>query len=72
MFRISKGAAGPIINVNTLDEIEPVIRRAEPGRYHIEELPLKPFPSGHTSRRWGVVIKRADGSIGIEPDPREA
>jgi hypothetical protein len=32
-------------------------------------LPLKPFPSGHTSRRWGVGIKRADGSVAIEPDP---
>jgi hypothetical protein len=50
-----------------LDEIEPVIRAAEPGRYHIDELPLKPFLSGHTARRWGVGIKWADGSVVLEP-----
>jgi hypothetical protein len=25
--------------------------------------------SGHASRRWGVGIKRPDGSLVVEPDP---
>jgi hypothetical protein len=29
----------------------------------------EPLPSGHTSRWWGVGIKRPDGSVAIEPDP---
>jgi hypothetical protein len=28
-----------------------------------------PLPSGHTSRRWGVGIKRHDWTVVIEPDP---
>ena len=27
------------------------------------------MPSGHTSGRWGIGIKRADGTVAIEPDP---
>ena len=28
-----------------------------------------PLPSGHTSRHWGVGIRRPDASVAIEPDP---
>jgi hypothetical protein len=31
--------------------------------------PRDPLPSGHTSRRWGVGIKRSDGSVVFEADP---
>jgi hypothetical protein len=34
MFRISQGADGPFVDVDSLEGIEPAIRRAEPGRYH--------------------------------------
>jgi hypothetical protein len=69
MFRISKDAAGPIVDVDTLDEIEPVIGCGEPGRYHIDEITRDPLPAGHASRRWGDCIKRADGSVVLECDP---
>jgi hypothetical protein len=52
-----------------IDEIEPAIRAAEPGRWHVHEIGADPLPSGHTSRWWGVVIKRQDGSVVIEADP---
>jgi hypothetical protein len=69
MFRTSQNGQVPIVDVDTLDELEPVIRSIEPGRYHIDQLERDPLPSGHTSRRWGVGIKRADGSVVLEPDP---
>ena len=30
------------------------------------------FPSGHSSRRWNIAIRRPDGSVEAEPDPWEA
>jgi hypothetical protein len=69
MFRISRNGQEPIINVDDLAQIEPEIRALPPGRWHIDELPAKPFASGHPARRWGVGIKRADGTVAIEPDP---
>jgi hypothetical protein len=41
----------------------------EPGNYCIDEISRNPVSSGHTSRRWGVGIKQADGSVMLEPDP---
>jgi hypothetical protein len=69
MFRISKGADDRVVDVDTLDEIETVIGRAEPGRYHIDEITRDPLPAGHTSRCWGICIKRADGSLVLECEP---
>jgi hypothetical protein len=69
MFRLSRNGQEPIVDVDTLEQIEPVIRCAEPGRYHIDEITRDPLPSGHTSRRWGVGNKWADGTVVIERDP---
>jgi hypothetical protein len=69
MFRISRDDQEPIVDVDTVEAIEPVIRLLKPGRWHIDELPANPFPSGHTARHWGVGIKRADGSVVLERDP---
>jgi hypothetical protein len=40
-----------------------------PGRYGVDEISDEPGPSGHTSRRWGVILKLEDGTIISEPDP---
>jgi hypothetical protein len=69
MYRISRNGHEPIIDVDQVEAIEPAIRSGEPGRYHVDEISGDPLRSGHTSRRWGVGIKRADGSVVIEPDP---
>jgi hypothetical protein len=68
MFRIFSESASLIIDVGTADEIDPEIRLLLPGRYQFDEIPLKPFWSGLKARRWGVGIKRDDGSVVIEPD----
>jgi len=63
MYRIGRSGHEPIVDVDQFDAIEPAIRSSEPGRYHVDEISADPLPSGHTSRRWGVGIKRADGSV---------
>jgi hypothetical protein len=69
MFRISRHGQEPVVDVDTLEQIEPVIRAAEPGRYLIDE--IRPsydrFPSGHCSRAWGTVIHQPDGRIALKP-----
>jgi hypothetical protein len=44
-----------VTNVGSVEAIEGVVRAAEPGRYHVDEISSDPLPSGHTSRRWGTV-----------------
>ena len=70
MFRIT-GADDFLIDVEHREQIEPVIRSSPPGRNHVDEMSTNPLPTGHTARRWGVGIKRDDGSVVIEPDPWE-
>lgn len=71
MFRVSRNGHEPIVDVDQVDAIEPALRSIEPGRYHVDEISADPLPSGHTPRRWGVGMKRADGSVELEPDPWE-
>jgi hypothetical protein len=59
----------PIANADDVAQIEPEIRALPAGPWHFDESPAEPLPSGHTARRWGVGIKRADGSAVVEPDP---
>ena len=69
MYRISRDGQEPIVDIDQVEAIESVIRSSKPGHYHVDEISAEPLPSGHTSRRWGVGIKRDDGSVAIEPDP---
>jgi hypothetical protein len=72
MFRISRDGQEPVVDVDHVEQLEPAVRSSPPGRYHIDEISADPLPSGHTSRRWGVGIRRPDGSVEPEPDPWEA
>jgi hypothetical protein len=35
----------------------------------VDEIRAEPFPSGHTSRAWGHLIRDLDGSVVDEPHP---
>ncbi len=72
MLRISRAGQEPIVDVDHVEGIEPAIRSSAPGRYHVHEISREPLPSGHTSRRWGVTIKRHDGTVCLEADPWDA
>ena len=69
MYRISRNGQEPILHVDQVEAIEPAIQSSPPGRYHVDEISADPLPNRHTSRRWGIGIKRADGTVAIEPDP---
>jgi hypothetical protein len=69
MFRISRNGQEPVIDVDQVDAIEPTIRSSAPGRYRMDEFSCDPLPSDHSSRRWGVGIKRHDGTVAVESDP---
>jgi hypothetical protein len=70
MFRVSRNddVEEPVINVDTVAQNASAIRSQPPGRWQIDELAAKPFPSGDTARRWGIGTKRDDGSVVIKPD----
>jgi hypothetical protein len=70
MYRISHNGQEPIVDVDQVEGIEPAIRDLKPGRYDVDEISADSLPSGHTSRRWGIVIKWRDGAVFLEPDPR--
>jgi hypothetical protein len=71
MYRVSGIGQEPIIDVDQVEAIESAIRTSRPGRYQVDEISRDALPSRHTSIRWGVGIKRHDGSVMIEPDPWE-
>jgi hypothetical protein len=72
MFRISRDGRELVVDVDKFKDIEPAIRAAETGHYHIAEISADSLKSGQTSRHWGVGIKRADGSVELEQDACEA
>ena len=69
MFRISRDGREPIVDVDQVEAVEAAIRSSAAGRYHVDEISADPLPSGHTSRRWGVGIKRPDGVVTLDRDP---
>jgi hypothetical protein len=71
MYRISSAGQEPIVDVDTVHDIEPEIRSSKPGRDHVDQIEAYPLLSGHTEQRRVIGIKRADGSVVIERDPWE-
>jgi hypothetical protein len=69
IFRISRSDDDQVADVDSVEEVQRTIGSGKPGRYHVDEISADPLPSRHMSRRWGVAIKRADGTITIEPGP---
>lgn len=69
MYRISQNGQEPVIDVDTVEAIEPAIRSSELGRHQVGEISADPLPSGCTSRLRGVGTKRDYGTVLIEPDP---
>jgi hypothetical protein len=67
MFRISRGKTG--FDADTLDDAQEKLRFAKPGRYDVDEIRADPFPSGHTWRAWGQLIRDYDRSVVYEPHP---
>jgi hypothetical protein len=56
-----------------LGEIPGALADAGPRRFIIEESSTagELLPSGYSCQRWGTVIRHADGSVTLNPDPWE-
>ena len=70
MFRVSQRGEG-IDDAETIGGAREIVRGRPPGRYDVDEIRAEPFPSGHTSRSWGRMIRHPDGRVEGEPWPWE-
>jgi hypothetical protein len=68
VYRISKGTVDGDI-LDSIESLEAFARSHGPGRYHVGEIGSDPLPSGHNSRRWGVVIASPGGTVDVDRDP---
>jgi hypothetical protein len=61
---IVASASGP-------EDVVAILKGAWPGRYVIEESSMagELLPSGYSCQRWGVAIRKADGTVTLEPEP---
>jgi hypothetical protein len=54
---------------DTIDGAREIVRSRPSGRYDMDEIRAEPFPSGHTSRQLGRMIRHPDGRVEDEPWP---
>ncbi len=69
MFRISSGDAG--FDADLIDGARDALRDRLVGRYDADEIRADAPLGGYSSRRRGVAIMGADGSVILERDPWE-
>jgi hypothetical protein len=70
MFRVRRGDM--IDDADTIEGAREVVRGQAPGRYGVDEVRAGPFASGHTSRRWGHLIRHPDGRVVNQKPPTRA
>jgi hypothetical protein len=68
MFRVSQLGEG-IDDADTIEGARAIVRGRPPGRYEVDEIRAEPFPTGHTSRSWGRMLRHPDGRVEEEPSP---
>ena len=69
ILRVNDPNGEPIGTADSQEGIKRIIEGLGPGRYRVDEISSDPFPSGHTSKRWGVKIKHGDWCVTIDRDP---
>ena len=62
MFRVSQRGKG-IDYDDTIEGAREIIRGQSPGRYDMDEIRTERFPSGHTSRAWGRMVRHPDERV---------
>jgi hypothetical protein len=68
MFRVSHKGDG-IDDADTIEGAREIVLGQPSGRYEVDEIRSEPFPSGHTSRTWGRMIRYPDERVEDEPWP---
>ena len=69
ILRLNNPDGNPIGSAESVEGVREMLEPLPPGRYHVDEIGSDPLASGHTSRRWGVGIKRGDRTVTIDRDP---
>ena len=67
MFRVSHRGEG-LDDADTIEGARGIVRGQPPGRYDVDEITAKSLLSGDTTQRWGVAIKRPDGTVELPSD----
>ena len=68
-YRLVDSKGEMLADADSIEYLKGILGDLDPGRYTVDEISTKPLPSGHTARRWGVLLKLDDGTIIEEPDP---
>ncbi len=71
-YRLIDSKGEMLSDAGSIGDLKGLLGDLEPGRYTVDEISSKPLPSGHTARRWGVLLKLDDRTILEEPDPWDA
>jgi len=53
MFRVSHRGEG-IDDADTIEGARGILKCRPPGRYDVDAIRAERFPSGHSTRQWGV------------------
>jgi hypothetical protein len=69
IFRINQPGSESITDVGSVEAVEGAVQVGGPGRYDVDEIRAEQFPSGHTSRQWGRLIRHPEGRVDDEPHP---
>ena len=66
MFRVSHKGQGTD-DADTIEGARGIVRGRTPGCFDFDEIRAEPFPSGHTFRQWGGLIRHPDGRVEDQP-----
>ena len=70
-YRLVNSQGDWLADAHSIGYLKGLVATLGPGCYSLDEIRDEPGPSGHPSRRWGVILKLEDGTILTEPDPWE-
>jgi len=71
-YRLVDSKGEMLSDADTIEYLKGILGHLDAGRYTVDEITSHPLPSGHTARRWGVLLKLDDGTIIEKPDPWDA
>ena len=62
-YRLVDSKGEMLFDADTIEYLKGILGHLDAGRYTVDEIASEPLSSGHTARRWGVLLKLDDGTI---------